>query len=68
MSVLLAWTVSAAVTWAAMLTFTPFVLWDDDGVAIIIGLIVSATLCAFFWPFVLLAAIGTLLHALLGGD
>jgi hypothetical protein len=59
------WFLAAMVTWIAMLTFTDFVLWDDAPEAIIIGLAISATLCALLWPFVLLATAGSLIA---GGD
>jgi len=57
--IVIIWLIAALATWLAMLGFTDFVLWDDDPVTIIIGMIVAAFLCVFFWPFVLLAAIGT---------
>jgi amino acid transporter len=56
------WLILAAVTWFALMGFTNFVLWDDDPVAILIGMIIAAAICILFWPFVWLAGIGSAIH------
>lgn len=57
--ILILWLILAAVTWIAMMVFTDFVLWDDHPVAILIGMVIAAFLCALLWPFVWLAGIGS---------
>lgn len=60
----LIWGICALVTWLVMITLSDFILWDDDPVAITIGLVISFAMCAMMWPFVVLAGVGSLISAL----
>lgn len=53
----LIWLIAGIVTWLGVLGFSDFALWNDHWVAVVIGMIVSAAFCVFFWPAVALGAV-----------